>query len=98
MANKKTLAKLFTFSLLIAVLSISWLVFNMTVDTDMVFREIYCQFALVMTFLSFFISIVFLLKLLVIIRRDINRRKEKEKNIQDFHHYKMLLDPPTINN
>ena len=98
MANKKTLVKVFTFSILIVVLSISWLVLNMTVDTDMVFREVSCQFALVMTFLSFFISIVFLRELLVIIRRDINRRKEKEKNIQDFHHYKMLLDPPTINN
>lgn len=98
MTDKKTLAKVFTFSLLLAVLSMSWFVFNMIVDIDMVFREVSCQFALVLAFLSFFISIVFLRKLLVSTRRDINGRNEKEKNIRDFHQYKMLLDPPTMNN
>ena len=98
MTDKKTLAKVFTFSLLLAVLSMSWFVFNMIVDIDLVFGEISCQFALVLAFLSFFISIVFLRKLLVSIRRDINRRNEKEKNIRDFRQYKMLLDPPTMNN
>ncbi len=98
MTDKKTLAKVFTFSLLLAVLSMSWFVFNMLVDIDLVFREVSCQFALVLAFLSFFISIVFLRKLLVSTRRDINGRNEKEKNIRDFHQYKMLLDPPTMNN
>lgn len=98
MTDKKTLAKVFIFSLLLAVLSMSWFVFNMIVDIDMVFREVSCQFALVLAFLSFFISIVFLRKLLVSTRRDINGRNEKEKNIRDFHQYKMLLDPPTMNN
>lgn len=98
MTDKKTLVKVFTFSLLLAVLSMSWFVFNMIVDIDLVFGEISCQFALVLAFLSFFISIVFLRKLLVSIRRDINRRNEKEKNIRDFYQYKMLLDPPTMNN
>jgi len=98
MTDKKTLAKVFTFSLLLAVLSMSWFVFNMIFDIDLVFREISYQFALVLAFLSFFISIVFLRKLLVSIRRDINIRNEKEKNIRDFHQYKMLLDPPTMNN
>ena len=98
MADKKTLANIFTFSLLLAVLSMSWFVFNMLVDIYMVFRKTSCQFALVLAFLSFFISIVFLRKLLVSIRRDINRKNEKEKNIRDFHQYNMLLDPPTMNN
>jgi len=98
MTDKKTLAKVFTFSLLLAVLSMSWFVFNMIVYIDLVFREISFQFALVLAFLSFFISIVFLRKLLVSIRRDINRRNEKEKNIRDFRQYNMLLDPPTMNN
>ena len=98
MTDKKTLAKVFIFSLLLAVLSMSWFVFNMLVDIDLVFREVSCQFALVLAFLSFFISIVFLRKLLVSTRRDINGRNEKEKNIRDFHQYKMLLDPPTMNN
>ena len=98
MTDKKTLAKVFTFSLLLAVLFMSWFVFNMVVDIDLVFRKLSCQFALVLAFLSFFISIVFLRKLLVSTRRDINGRNEKEKNIRDFHQYKMLLDPPTMNN
>jgi len=98
MTDKKTLAKVFTFSLLLAVLSMSWFVFNIIVDIDLVFREVSCQFALVLAFLSFFISIVFLRKLLVSMRRDINRRNEKERNIRDFHQYRMLLDPPTMNN
>jgi len=98
MTDKKTLAKVFTFSLLLAVLSMSWFVFNMVVDIDLVFRKFSCQFALILAFLSFFISIVFLRKLLVSIRRDINWRNEKEKNIRDFRQYKMLLDPPIMNN
>ena len=98
MTDKKTLAKVFMFSLLLAVLSMSWFVFNMIVDIDLVFREIYCQFVLILAFLSFFISIVFLRKLLVSIRLDINMRKEKEKIVQDFCQYKMLLDPPNMNN
>jgi len=98
MTDKKTLAKVFIFSLLLAVLSMSWFVFNMIVDIDMVFRKISCQSALVLAFLSFFISIIFLRKLLISIQRDINRRNEKEKNIRDFRQYTMLLDPPTMNN
>ena len=98
MTDKKTLANVFTFSLLLAVLSMSWFVFNIIVDIDLVFREVYCQFVLILAFLSFFISIIFLRKLLISIQRDINRRNEKEKNIRDFRQYKMLLDPPTMNN
>ena len=98
MTDKKTLVKVFTFSLLLAVLSMSWFVFNIIVDIDLVFREVSCQFTLVLAFLSFFISIVFLRKLLVSKRRDKIRRNEKERNIRDFHQYRMLLDPPTMNN
>ena len=57
MTDKKTLAKVFTFSLLLAVLSMSWFVFNIIVDIDLVFREVSCQFALVLAFLSFFINV-----------------------------------------
>jgi len=98
MTDKKTLVKVFIFSLLLALLSMSWFIFNMIVDIDLVFREESCQLALVLAFLSFFISIVFLRKLLVILRREINMRNEKEKNVQDFHQYKMLIDPPTMDN
>jgi len=98
MTDKKTLAKVFTASLLLAVLSMSWFVFNIVVEIDLVFSETLCQLALVLSFLSFFISIVFFRKLLVSIRRDINTRNEKEKNVQDFCQYKMLFDPPNMNN
>jgi len=98
MTDKKTLVKVFTFFLLLAMLSMSWFVFNMIVDINLVFRKISCQFALILAFLSFLISIVFLRKLLASMRRDKIRRNEKERNIRDFHQYRMLLDPPTMNN
>ena len=98
MTNKKTLTTVFMISLFFAVLSIIWFIFNMVVDIGLVLRNISCQFALIMSSLGFLISIISLRKLLVIIRQDIDRRKEKEKNIRDFHQYNQLIDPPIMNN
>ena len=98
MTDKKTLVKAFIFSLFLAVLSISWFIFDIASDIGLIFKKISCQFALIMAFLSFSISAISLHKLLMIIRHDINRRKEKGKNIRDFHKYRQLLNQPDMNN
>ena len=96
MTDKKTLAKAFIFSLFLAVLSISWFIFDIASDMGLIFKKISCQFALMMTFLSVSISAISFQKLLMVIRHDINRRKEKEKNVRDLHQYIQLLNQPDM--
>ena len=95
MTSKRTSGIIFISSLLLMILSVSWLIFN-TDDIGLILTEIMHQFVLIMAWLSFFITALSLRKLLLYIQYETNERKEK--NVRDFHQYTKLLNPPFINN
>ncbi len=94
MKEKRILALAFIFPLLIAIMSILFVMFNI----NLVLLEIIYQLVLMVALLSFFIAIVFLRRFLVEIRYDLDERKGKEKNVRDCYLYHQLLNPPELNN
>jgi len=94
MARKKTLALTFLCSLLLATLSIVWLIINGGLSVT----EPLYQFVIVMACLSVVISVFSTNKLLFDIRSRINDVKEKEQNVKECYQYDQLLNPPIMNN
>lgn len=94
MKEKRILALAFIFPLLIAIMSILFVMFNI----NLVLLETIYQLVLMVALLSFFIAIVFLRRFLVEIRYDLDERKGKEKNVRDCYLYHQLLNPPELNN
>ena len=98
MVRKKTLAIVFLFSLLLATLSIVWLIVNGITNGGLSVAEPLCQFVIVMACSSIVSCTFSTNKLLFGIRSCINNVKEKEKNIKECYQYDQLLNPPIMNN
>lgn len=96
MTGRRTAGMVFIVSLLFAVLSISWLVFRIIDDVDLIFTERVYQFILAIGCLSFFAALVYLHRFLADMRYEINEVKEKEKNVIDFYRYHQFLNPPDM--
>ena len=98
MARKKTLAITFLCSLLLATLSIVWLIVNGITNGGLSVTEPLHQFVIIMACSSIVICIFSTNKLLFDIRSRINDVKEKERNIKECYQYDQLLNPPIMNN
>jgi len=77
---------------------ISTLLFSVWLIVSFILTGIVNQIVLIVTFISFIVTLFLLRKSIVEIRYEINNRKEKEKNIHDIYLYNQLLDPPSTNN
>jgi hypothetical protein len=53
---------------------------------------------LVVAILSFGLSMFFIIHILVDVRVEIRKAREKEKNIRDILEYNQVLEPPSIYN
>jgi len=98
MARKKTLAITFLCSLLLATLSIVWLIVNGITNGGLSVTEPLYQFVIIMACSSIVICIFSTNKLLFDIRSRINDVKEKERDIKECYQYDQLLNPPIMNN
>ena len=96
MMRSKILTITFTFWVLIIVLSVSWLIFLFVNNFQLAFSNMLILFVLIIACFSFILSIFFMSQMLIDVRSEIKKAKEKEKNIRDFYQYDQLLDPPSI--
>jgi len=96
MMRSKILTMTFTFWVLIIVLSVSWLIFLFVNNFQLAFSNMLILFVLIIACFSFILSIFFMSQMLIDVRSEIKKAKEKEKNIRDFYQYDQLLDPPSI--
>ena len=98
MKGSKTRGILFLFWLIMATLSILWILFCILANFNLIFSDIIYQFTLIFSCLIFFGSILSLYTIMSKLKKEIIVEKEKQKNIRDFYLYTQLLDPPTTNN
>jgi len=97
MAQKKTLVVTFLLSVIFTILSMSWLLFNIVGNIELLLEPLH-QLVVIALFLSILISTVCFRKILVDIRFKINEIKKKEKNVKECYQYDQLLNPPIMNN
>ena len=97
MMQKKTLIKTFLLSIVLMMLSASWLLLNIVGNIELLLEPLH-QLVVIVLFLSILISAVCLRKILAYMRFKINEMKKKEKNVKECYQYDQLLNPPIMNN
>jgi len=94
MKEKRIFALIFIICSIIAIISILIICIN----SKLFFSEVIYQLLLVIILLNIFLARLYLCRLLVEIRYDIDETKGKEKNVRDCYLYHQLLNPPEVNN
>lgn len=98
MKRSKILTMTFTFWILLITMSVSWLVFLFYNNLHLVASNIIMGLILVVALISFTLSMYFITQMLVDVRVELRKAREKEKNVRDILQYKQILDPPSIYN
>jgi len=95
--KKFSLAKtLFTFWTLLIIMSISWLIFIFYNNFSLIFTNTLILMALVISIISFTLSVFFIVLIILDLRIEYNKNKNKEKNIKDYYSYDQVVEPPSI--
>lgn len=98
MKRSNILTMTFTFWVLLILMSVSWLVFLFYNNLHLVSSNIIIGLVLVIAIISFTLSMYFISQMLVDVRVEIKKAREKERNIRDILEYNQVLDPPSIYN
>ena len=98
MRKVKTLTLIFTFWILLIILSAAWLVFLIFNNYYLISINLIYLAVLVIACFAFILSMYFILQILIDVRIELKKAKEKERNIRDILQYDQLLDPPSIYN
>lgn len=98
MKRSNILTMTFTFWVLLILMSVSWLVFLFYNNLHLVSSNIIIGLVLLTAIISFTLSMYFISQMLVDVRVEIKKAREKERNIRDILEYNQVLDPPSIYN
>jgi len=98
MKRSKILTMTFSFWVLLITMSVSWLVFLFYNNLYLVSSNIILGLVLIVALVSFALSMYFISQMLVDVRIELKKTREKEKNIRDILEYNQVLDPPSIYN
>ena len=90
------LTMVFTFWILLIVLSASWLLFLLLNNIQMVYENSLFILVLVVACISFVLSLFFIYQIVIDVLFEIKRERDKEKNIKDILQYEQVVDPPSI--
>lgn len=96
MKKIKTLTMVFTFWVLVIIMSISWLLFLLINNVYLIFEQTIFLFVLVIAVVGFSLSMFFIFQIIQDIRVEIQKEREKLRNIRDVYQYDQLLDPPSM--
>jgi len=88
----------FLFWILLIIMSVLWFIFIFFNNLNLIFTNTLILFALVIAGISFISSISFIFLILVDIRNEMIKEKEKENNIRDVYSYNQVVEPPSIYN
>jgi len=96
MKKIRTLTMVFTFWILVVLMSVSWLFFLLVNNINLIFEQAIFLFVLAIAFVGFSLSMFFVFQIVSDLRVEIRKEKERLKNIRDVYQYDQLLDPPSI--
>ena len=88
----------FTFWVLIIILSAAWLIFLLINNVHLVYEQPPFLIVLIIAIAAFTLSFFFISQLIVDVRLEIQKEREKQRNIRDVYQYDQLLDPPSMYN
>ena len=88
MKGFRTRGIVFIFWILLAILSLFWIVFSI-----IIFEVVYL-FIFIMAFLGLLAAIISINKMLIDAKYSLKLKKEKENHVRDFYRYQQLFDPP----
>ena len=88
----------FSFWILLIIMSALWLIHVFHNNFALVSSNILILLALIIACISFTLSISFILLLIIDFRKEIIKEKERQKNLKDVYSYKQVADPPSMYN
>jgi len=98
MRKVKTLAIIFTFWILLVILSAAWLVFLIYNNYYLISINLIYLAVLIIACFAFVLSMFFIFQIIVNVRIQIKKAKQKERNIKQILQYDQTIDPPSIYN
>ena len=98
MRKIKTLAIIFTFWILLIILSAAWLIFLVYNNYYLISINLIYLAVLIIACFAFLLSMFFIFQVLIDVRIQLKKAKQKERNIKDVLQYDQILDPPSIYN
>ena len=98
MRKVKTLTMIFTFWILLIILSAAWLVFLIYNNYYLISINLIYLAVLIVACFAFGLSMYFIFQILIDVRIELKKAKEKERNMKDILQYDQILDPPSIYN
>ena len=98
MRKVKTLTMIFTFWILLIILSSAWLVFLIYNNYYLISINLIYLAVLIVACFAFVLSMYFIFQILIDVRIELKKAKEKERNIKDILQYDQILDPPSMYN
>lgn len=98
MRKIKTLAIIFTFWILLIILSAAWLVFLVYNNYYLISINLIYLAVLIVACFAFVLSMFFIFQVLIDVRIQLKKAKQKEGNIKDILQYDQILEPPSIYN
>lgn len=90
------LTMVFTFWVLLIILSASWLLFLLLNNIQNIYENSFFVLVLIVACISFFLSMFFIYQIVIDVLFEIKKEKQKEKNIKDILNYEQVVDPPSI--
>ncbi len=88
----------FSFWILLIIMSVSWLAFIFVNNFDLIFTNTLVLFAVIVACFSFVTSIFFISKIIVDLIKELRIEREKQKNVNDVYKYNQVVEPPSIYN
>jgi hypothetical protein len=98
MRKIKTLAIIFTFWILLIILSAAWLIFLVYNNYYLISINLIYLAVLIIACFAFLLSMFFIFQVLIDVRIQLKKAKQKEGNIKDILQYDQVLEPPSIYN
>jgi hypothetical protein len=77
-------------------MSASWLVYIFSNSISVITQDFLVLLVLILASVSFVISTFFVIQMLIDLRKEMRKTREREKNIKDIYQYDQLLDPPSM--
>jgi membrane-bound ClpP family serine protease len=98
MRKVKTLAIIFTFWILLIILSAAWLIFLVYNNYYLISINLIYLAVLIIACFAFLLSMFFIFQVLIDVRIQLKKAKQKERNMKDILQYDQVIDPPSIYN
>jgi hypothetical protein len=98
MRKVKTLTMIFAFWILLIILSAAWLVFLIFNNYYLISVSLIYLAVLIIACFAFLLSMYFIFQILIDVRIELKKAREKERNVRDILQYDQLVDPPSIYN